>query len=354
MSRLDQEPQVSALAHDLGIRGQGSLLNKIRRYALEQVRQHLSNWPSVIDSLEDLQRVLCNALSLKIEYVHRDEDLTRIAMEYRFSDGQRRSLDREFNDDGTEGWLISHPDRQPGDRRYVAIVDARGSRASRAFFTAWHEVTHMIVTPPQLSFDGFRRAIPVDKKKDPVESVVDAVAASLAFYEPIVRPVLEDQLCLDSVLTPAGIERIRQKIAPEASFQATANALVGLVEKPVVFVRIEPRFKKSQRRPDGSRHRTPGSGDDLPSPPLRVISVVPSASAREAGLGIFPNIRVPERSVLSRAYRSVVDIDLSANEDQSWWETSSDGPLEARPLRVHAIRRGRFVYGLLSTEGLSH
>jgi hypothetical protein len=47
-------------------------------------------------------------------------------------------------------------------------------------------------------------------------------------------------------------------------------------------------------------------------------------------------------------YASAVDVTLGADEDQEWWETSRSGWLAALPLRVEAVRRGRFVYGLIS------
>ncbi len=81
-----------------------------------------------------------------------------------------------------------------GGRRYLTIIDARGSRAARAYFTAWHEVAHLLLCPPkQMILEGFRRT-PTDplKRKDPLESAVDHIAGLLAFWEPLFKPALFD------------------------------------------------------------------------------------------------------------------------------------------------------------------
>ena len=86
-----------------------------------------------------------------------------------------------------------------------------------------------------------------------------------------------------------------------------------------------------------------------PAEELRVVTVVQGGLLTDTALAIRSNMRVPERSVLARAYASAFDITLTADEDQSWWAASGRGPLEPLSLRVHAIRRGRFIYGLIAT-----
>jgi hypothetical protein len=64
-------------------------------------------------------------------------------------------------------------------------------------------------------------------------------------------------------------------------------------------------------------------------------------------LEIRQNMRVPENSILAHAFRSTTDVTLSAVEDQHLWETSADGHLKHASIRIEAIRRSRFVYGLI-------
>jgi hypothetical protein len=88
--------------------------------------------------------------------------------------------------------LIDNPKPGKGGRDYLAIIDARGPRKARAYFTAWHELAHLLLYPPrQLVLEGCRRT-PTDdaKQKDPVESAVDQIAGLLAFWEPLFMPAL--------------------------------------------------------------------------------------------------------------------------------------------------------------------
>jgi hypothetical protein len=84
-----------------------------------------------------------------------------------------------------------------------------------------------------------------------------------------------------------------------------------------------------------------------PEPKLRVGSLVASPTAGSR-LAIRPQMRVPQRSVLAAVFESGNDVVLVADEDQNWWETSANGALPPAPVRVEAIRRGRFIYGLIS------
>jgi hypothetical protein len=101
-------------------------------------------------------------------------------------------LRAEFIKGDTEGLLIDNPKPGKGGRDYLVIVDARGPRKARAYFTAWHELAHLLLYPrKQAVFEGFRRApTPEAKLKDPVESAVDHIAGLLAFWEPLFKPAL--------------------------------------------------------------------------------------------------------------------------------------------------------------------
>ena len=151
-------------------------------------------------------------------------------------------------------------------------------------------------------------------------------------------------------MTFSVVEATRQRVAPEASFYSAAIASVRLVDEPVLLLQVGMAYKKAERRRLTSPQREMSL--DMPSPEivpkLRVVHVIPGGGPSEVGLGIFRNMRVPESSVLVRAFDSDEDVDFVAHEDQAWWDTSSDGFLPDLPIRVEASRRGDFVYGLVS------
>ena len=61
----------------------------------------------------------------------------------------------------------------------------------------------------------------------------------------------------------------------------------------------------------------------MPKEVLRAIQVSPNDAARASNLVIFPNMRVPDRSIINKIFIGGAP-DGAAVEDLAWWE-SSDG-----------------------------
>jgi hypothetical protein len=347
MRKTDTDPKVIQLARDLRIPARGKVSDRIRDYALGWVRSALSTWPLPIKTIQDLQCFLRARLSVVLEVIESDYDLERIAREYRFSEAQRRRFYLEFNREDVEGWLIPYPDRKPGDRNHLAIADARGARSSRAFFTGWHEIVHIILTPEQLVLEGMRRSILVNRQKDAVESVVDDITGHLAFFEPIVRPVLEREIAEAGRLTFEVIESVRQEVAPTASFYSAAIACARLTPEPTLFLQVAWAYKQSEQRSLRNQQSELMLGS-IPTvlPKMRVTDDVPNDAARgSSGLRIFSPMRVPEKSAIYDVAVNGVERAF-AYENQDEWEASGR-MLPALPICVEAIRRGRYVYGLI-------
>ncbi len=347
MSRLDRHPRVLKLAHDLGLKGRGKWIAHIRDYALKRVALLVSGFP--VESLEALRLTIANRLRMKIEFIRTDSDLDRIAEAHgRFHPAFRQLLRDEFLSRETEGITLEREDAEPGAFRFLAVIDARGQRAGRAYFTAWHEVTHVLLHPEQLAFPGFRRSpTPTMIEKDPVESVVDLVAGQVSFYEPLFKPTVERVLQPEGVLSFEAIEAVRALAAPSASLYATAIACVRYSSGPTLFVSVDMALKKDEARALASGQRAFGFVTG-PRPSLRVTAVVPNEAVSSSELKIRRNMRVPQQSALARVHQNTSDVTLVAREDQASWETAAGGPLPAAELRVEAARRGRYVYGLIA------
>ena len=305
-----------------------------------RVQAIIAGWD--VESLKELQLFVANGLSVCLEYLLSDKDIEAAARAHAtFSPHLEKALVAEFLNGDTEGLLVPHQYPQPGDLRYLAVIDKRGRRAVRGYFTAWHELAHLLVSPPQLAFTGFRRSPPPDlRQKDPVESLVDDIAGLVGFYEPLFAPVVEEvRRGDDGRLTLSGVERIRETAAPEASFYATALAAVRVSSEPLCLICAKPFWKRGE-------HVSTGRGVAQPS--LRVASASWNTAARDAGLQIRPNIRVPKRSILHRVYHEALNEEHVAEEDQCWWETSANGPLASLRLRVSAAWRGPVAYALIA------
>ncbi len=350
MNKLGTHPEIVRLAGQLGLSRHGDCLPRIREHAHKRIESLLKGWP--VTTFESFLRLVAGALSVQLEFIRDDKDIDELASKYKtLSPAIREQLIAEFRRGETEGYLVQHQNPLPGDRRFVAFVDARGPRARRAYFTAWHEITHLMILPPQLAFPGFRRVLPAELRKDPLESVVDLITGELAFHQPIFLPVLQEEMERAGRLTFDCIERARARATPEASLFAAALASVRLCDTATCLVRVERGFKKAERRRLSSPQIDLGPEwePENPEAKLRLVEVVPNEAAKSQ-LRIFKNMRVPPKSVLRRAYDSQQDTELQAIEDQSWWETSGDGRLPAVPILVEVVRKGRYVYGLLSPQ----
>jgi hypothetical protein len=350
MARWDNDPRLVQLARDLGLSAQGNCAARIREFAMTRVRTFLAEFP--VGDLDGLRQILASRLSLKIEHLRHDGDVDRIATEHAtFHPALRQRLRQEFLADATEGITLERDGHASGQFSFLAVVDARGRRQARAYFTTWHEIAHLLVHPPQLAFPGFRRTpAQVEIPKDPLEFLVDQIAGAVAFYEPFFEPALTTAIAAQGGLSFQAIEIARRSVAGSASLFAAAVGSIRCVSTPVLLVSAAPALKKSEAAALSSQQAAFEFGARTFEPKLRVTAVVRNAAADHSRLAIRPNMRVPTGSILSTIFEEVGDADGQASENQSWWETSAQGPLDALPITVHAARRGSFVYGLISLK----
>jgi hypothetical protein len=329
MIDLIRHPKLRQIARDLHIPDSEDALRDIREHAIETVRAMLREW--TLETIDDLRRLVSDRLSVKLEFIRSDEDVSRLASEYQhFFVRFRRLLYQEFITGDTEGLLIDNPSPNKGGRRYLAIIDARGARAARAYFTAWHELAHLLLCPPrQMLFDGFRRT-PTDmlKRKDPLESAVDHIAGLLAFWEPIFKPALCEAAAGE--LRFSTIEAASEIVAPGASLYAASLAAIRLWDGPAIFLTAEEATK------------TDGTGFAL-----RVQTLIPNDLARSPNLRIRKSMRVPTKSFLFQTFHENLGFERAASENQEIWEVSGHGNLPPLHWKVQSLRRGPAVYGIL-------
>jgi hypothetical protein len=298
-----------------------------------------------ITTIEDLERVVCERLHLKIIEVWSDDDLDAVVEEY-----ARRRKDAAFAylrkdlDFETFATLIRCR-RQIGDveDHYVAVVDCRGEKASKRFFTRWHEIAHVLTLFEQLELPLHRSTV----KKDAVERMMDIVAGDIGFYSPLFSPVVNDAAA-GTRFDFQTVGRIRQLFCPSASIQATLNAAVAQLEAPIIFLEAALGLKKQEERVLNS-----GQQEFFPEPPpiarLRVRTAISNGHARRLGLKIHPNMRVPQTSVIA----SVFDRDDEFNpefafENLGQWALSKGTQLPATPVSVDAMKVRDRVWAIIA------
>ena len=346
---LNNDPEVLKLVGDLHLPRRADALRQIRDFAIARVGRTLADSPVPVEDLNTLRAVVANKFGVRVEFLTEDSDILRVGREcVDFHRMLPHRLHEEFVQGDTEGITLKREDWDPIQFRYLAVVDARGRRASRAFFTAWHEITHLIVHPEQLPFPGFRRT-PNNEgiHKDPIESVVDYVAARIGFYPPLFAPILDDAVRTAGGFTFHALDLARQAATPNPSLHATALAGIRFSSEPTIFLTAELACRAAEARALRSPQQTLDFATVEPKFHLRAVSVATNEAARQSRLAIHRNIRIPPNSIISEAFESSGDEDFRQLENQDWWETSKDGTLPELPLHVQATRRGRFVYGLL-------
>jgi hypothetical protein len=346
MSTSNNDPKIRELARQFGLETRGNCRERLRDLALSKVRNFVEMLP--VDSISTLLEVVAGLVSVRIQFIDTDDDIYRFGEDYKEEWPELvGQLKYDFIERDTLGLVLAHPAPKRGAHRNVAFVDARGDRQVRAYFTAWHEIAHLLLQPPQLAFAGFRRVSEeLLSTKDPIESLVDEVAGDLAFYEPFVRPVMEQEIERIGGLTLDGIDRIRSAITPEASFLSAAYALVRMSGEPLAFLvanmQLKPTEARALRSPQLTLLNDPG-----PEKRLRVVTAYPNARASALGLKIFQHMRVPAKSIIAQAYEESSIRSIVGSEDQTEWE-SGGIHLSSLPLHVEARKFGTVVYALLT------
>ena len=244
-------------------------------------------------------------------------------------------LRTEFGGD-TDAVTVRHLDPKPWDREYWALINCQGWHEFRRYFSKWHEIVHRLLDGQQLAF-AFRRTS--GNRPKPAEVLVDRVAATLAFYPDMFEPIVREEFAKEGRLTFDVIDNVRERIAPDASREATANACLRHIPSPVWFLQYRMGLKASEMR----RLNNPQMSffpEESPETKLRVRNGSSSPSAEELGVRFYPNMRVPESSIVSLGFHEAWGEPQLGTEVLDAWETSSGGPIGCGEIHLEAMRSG--------------
>lgn len=300
----------------MGSRASRNLKAEIVSRAVGQVEGWLKKAAIEPERLEDVHDLICNMTRVKIVRVGSDAELERAKLE--LPPAVPVQLDLEFGAK-TEAVVIKRDARDRHGSRYVAIVDARGQRAKRAWFAARHEPSHLIIPDKGASVIWRRTKA---ERPEPLEQVVDAVASATGFWSSLVRrQFLASRSDAESLLD--ALEHAHQCLAPDASRAAAYLAMLAFVEHPalVLWSDFAPRR---------------GQGDDLSTYALRVQRVLANPAAEKVGLTIWPNFRVPADSVIASAHGMTLSSAQVQEDNLARWPTKSGRGLPNFAVRVTA------------------
>lgn len=328
MSRLDAVPEIIDLAVELGV-GAAAPVNGILAYC----RCRIDGWVAEaggVTGIDALESLVTQRLQMVFEEVRTDEDFDRITevyargkKEFVFA-GMRSKFDDA--DNPTFGALVQRRRAGPADLdRFVALIDCRGQKLARRFFTRWHEIAHRLTTHADMQEPVYR------SEHDPIERMMDEIAGHVGFYSPLFDPVFQRANEGKPLLTLGTVQAILSGAFPADSFQATLFACTRRLPTPVIYLVAALAHKKEVKR----RLATPSLfGDDAPPGELRAVKVIPNKAAQQDGFTIPPNMRVPTASVIHRLF-DADQTDGDGNENMSQWE-SKGKPLAGRAVVVEA------------------
>lgn len=320
--RLADKPEVLALAQDLGLKPGDNPVQDILRHVRKNVRSFLKEVPC--ERLSDLLRLVATKVDTLIIEVHSDDDLRKIREEY--VAGREfcfAEIESEFADPHTYGITYRLQAPKAGQRTFVSVIDCRGDKGWRSYFTKWHELAHLLALTPQQRLKFYRTHAP-DHDKDPEESVMDAIAGNIGFFDEIVRKHAKQPVSFNA------ISDLKARLCPEASNQASLLGFFHAWPKPCLLVDAKLAWKKRDAV------RIAHGLVELEEAALRAVRVAANEPARAQNFFIPENMRVPKNSVIAHVLDGP-DAQMEAEEDLSWWTSSDGGRLP--PIRIWVVAR---------------
>ncbi len=310
-----------------------------------QISKWLKNAPR-IRTIQDLETLICEKVKLVFEEVRNDNDLINIICKYLGLGEPIFATLKTGLDEKTFATLIERRKVDGNSRdRYVAVIDCRGPKAARRFFTRWHEIAHLLTLEGQLQLPLHRSTT----DQSPTERLMDTIAGEIGFYDPFFQPILRDETDNESGLSFIVVERIRERFCPEASFKSTLNTCVKRFKMPTLVAEIGLGLKKEEERQIESPQLNL-IPTIRPEPKLRVLSVLRN-DVHSTGLKLHRNMQVPTASLLYRFFFKHDEFDeneVNGIENLNIWRHSDGQALANLDVKMQARRFQDSVIVLIS------
>lgn len=335
-SRKAPPVQLYKLAEDLALKCTDNPVAAILAYCEKRISELMADFPDC-QTLAHMLDWIANKVGTSFEEIKSDDDLRTVQQRYV---QQREAGFVQLEEDLSAevfGQTIKLNYREPWEPQYVSVIDCRGEKAARAYFTKWHEIAHLLTLTHQMRL-VFRRTHRAASVLDPEERLMDEIAGRFGFYPPLLHQHINGEISFEH------IEALRLKLCPEASLQASQINIVKYWPTPCIYLCAEMGHRRDE---EAKLAQQSFYFLDPPEASLRAVHVAPNEKAREKGFIIHENMRVPERSVISRLFADE-SLCNEADENLNWWEASNGTRLMACPVRVNVRRYSQSVEALIS------
>jgi hypothetical protein len=308
MSRkLQESPLIHSLARELGISLSDNVVADILNFCDYRINKLMEGFSGCDNPAEILEWVAAR-LETEFKVAYTNKELLDIRQHYVDLGEKVFATLVEDLSENDFGITIRRTNRQSWERLYVSVIDCRGEKGVRGYFTKWHEVAHLLTITDQKR-SVFRRTHASVNYKNPEESLMDVIAGRFGF-----RPSSGLDLAANEISFET-IEDLRKRLCPEASKQSALINFVKFWPTPCLLICAQMGHRKREKA-QAQQQRFDFAEE--PAPALRAVHVTASESAREIGFTIFENMRVPEASVIHRVFNEESIYD-QAEEDLSWW-----------------------------------
>src|SRR5947208_3323985 len=212
-SRLKSSVNIWKLASDLGLNPKDDAVREVVAHCKKQVIE-------ILKDCQDFNKLLdfiAATVGTVFEEIYDDSDLLRVKSKYlKAGESGFATLENELHDD-VFGITFKRLHAEMWEKQYVSVIDCRGDKAARCYFTKWHEIAHLLTLTPQLRL-CFRRTHVVSAK-DPEETLMDIIAGELGFLPELIRDRVHRPISFEE------IQRLHDELCPDASFQ---SSIIGL------------------------------------------------------------------------------------------------------------------------------
>ena len=329
------ELELRRVAEELCLGPAGNFEDMIVQHCLTSLRAWVAAHGTP-PTLSDLANGFAASLDLRVTEVFTEDNIDVVLEEMApVEKVVIGDLKTEFCGD-TDAITFRRLDPKPWYRKYWAIINCQGWHGYQRYYSKWHEIIHRLLEGQQLAF-AFRRTS--ENRPEPAEALVDRVAATLAFYPDMFEPVVKEEYAKADRLTFDVIDSVRERIAPDASRETTANACLRHVPSPTWFLQCRVALKASEIR----RLNSPQMSffpEEFPEAKLRVRNGSSSPSAEDLGIRFHPNMRVPESSIVALGLHDEWGESKQGTEALDSWETSSGGPIGYGEIHLETKRVG--------------
>lgn len=336
MSRtLRTDPTVFLLARNLGLASDVNPADAVVHYCEKKLGSFLRELPTC-DDLETLLQLARDKAGTCFEVVRTDREVAEVKKKYiARKEKMFARLGAELSED-VFGITFRLLNSDPGDLEYVSVIDCRGEKESREYFTKWHEIAHLLTQPKQMRL-MFRRTHVKTEQQDAEEYLMDRIAGRIGFFPPIIQRYAKGRASFQS------IDDLRERLCPSASRQSATLGIVRAWPAPCLLVEARLGLKRGEYIALSKGKFNPG---EEPVPELRAVRVAQSDSAKRTKLFIPWNMRIPKGSVIFSAFNDNVT-DAEASENLGWWTASSGTQLPKIPVFVRAKRLRDSVQALI-------